>query len=476
MRLIFKEDRRVQEATRLLQTHKPTVARLEQQPDWTEQEKLEAQKELAHNVAWRTLSLAAGKGLLNYSSKTPLLTEKFPIAGFKLACIVKPADVTITAEGNNFTEDKVSWAFFHAGAAAGLSISKDAKDIDTSWIDFNKPAELNNRHAGFLLGLGLNGHLRSVAKWHAFNYLTPKHTMTSIGLLLGMSASYLGTMDSTVTRLLSVHVMRLLPVGSAELNLSPLVQTAGIMSVGLLYYNTQHRRMSEVMVSEIEHLEADVESSVVTDTLRDAGYRLAAGFALGLINLGCGRNMKGLADMDITERLLKIAVGNPKVTHAQEMDQATAGATIALALMFLKSGDALLAKKIDVPDTYNLCDYVRPDMMLLRTVAKHLILWDEIEGTFAWIESNMRPYLRGDYKLTKIACLDSDDLPLINVVAGLCFSIALRYAGSANTGVRDLLLHYLDQLVRLCQMAGKLLTLCSIFPYILTNYSLYPRP
>lgn len=367
---------------------------------------------------------------------------------------MKPTNTTVSADKAAFTEDKVCWAFFHAGVASGLSISKEAKELDTSWIVFNKPLELSNRHAGFLLGLGLNGHLKSITKWHAFNYLTPKHTMTSIGLLLGLSATYLGTMDTTITKLLSIHVMRLLPIGSAELNLSGLTQTAGVMGVGLLYCNTQHRRMTEVMLSEIEYIDTRNDSCVPTDSLRDEGYRLAAGFALGYINLGHGRDLKGLHDMNLLERLLKIAVGSKKVQYVHELDKATAGATVALALIYMKSNDESLAKKVDVPDTPHLCDYVRPDIFLLRTVAKHLIMWDNIEGNMEWIEGNLRPFMRSKSRMTEIQNLDSEDLPFFNVIAGLCFSIALRFAGSGDIAVKDLLLHYLDQFIRLCGVTG----------------------
>ncbi|KAH0609631.1 uncharacterized protein H6S33_013117 [Morchella sextelata] len=455
-RLIFKEDRRTAEAAKLLSSVKPAVAKCIPEQHWTEQDTLNAQKEIAQNVAVRTLSVSPGRGLFNFSSRIPLLTEKFPISAFNLSTVMKPSNTTVSADKVTYSEEKVCWAFFHAGVSAGVSISREAKEIDTSWIVFNKPAELTNRHAGFLLGLGMNGHLKSIAKWHAFNYLTPKHTMVSIGLLLGLSASYLGTMDTTITKLLSVHVTRLLPPGSAELNLSPLTQTAGIMGIGLLYANTQHRRMSEVMLSEIEYVEI-VDSCVPSDTLRDEGYRLAAGFALGFINLGSGKDLRGLHDMHLVERLLSLAVGSKKVTAVHILDKATAGATIALALIYMKTNDEGLARKVDVPDTIHLFDYVRPDIFLLRTIARNLIMWDNIQGSFSWIRRSLVPFLRGRYKLnmTDVFELDSEDLPFFNIIAGLCFCIGLKFAGSGDEEVRDVLVHYLDQFIRLCNMPAR---------------------
>ena len=450
-RILFKDDQRFAEAAKLLHPLHPPAARCTSEPDWSDTELLEAQQELVKIVAIRTLSVSVGRGLLFYCARMPLLTERFPIHGFTLSCVMKPANITVTADRNAYTEEKVSWAFFHAGVEAGLSISKNANGVDTSWILFNKPSELKNRHAGFLLALGLNGHLKSIAKWAIVDYLNPKHIMTQIGLLLGLAASYLGTMNILITRVLSVHVMRMLPPNAAELNLSPLTQTSGIMGIGLLYCNTQHRRMSEIMISEMENVEYGDNSSPL-NSLRDEGYRLAAGFALGYINLGRGKDLKGLHDMHIVERLLSLAVGTRKVSIVHILDKATAAATMAVALMFMKTHDATVARKIDIPDTTHQFDYVRPDIFLLRTVARHLIMWDDICATSLWMKRQLPTVYRYRLKLVTVRALATDDMPFFNIVAGLCLSIGLRFAGSGSPEVRNLLCYYLDQFMRICML------------------------
>ena len=450
--MVFKDDQRFAEATKLLHPlHAPTV-KCVPEPEWSERELLEAQQELAKTIALRTLAVSPGRSCLFFSARLPLLTERFPIHGFALSCIMKPSGTTVTADKAAYTEEKVSWAFFHAGVEAGLSISKSAKGINASWILFNKPQELKNRHAGFLLALGLNGHLKSIVKWVAFKYLTPKHTMTSIGLLLGLAASYLGTMDTLITRLLSVHVTRMLPPGAADLNLSPLTQTSGIMGIGLLYCGTQHRRMSEIMLSEMENGDED-ESSSPQDSLRDEGYRLAAGFALGYINLGRGNDLKGLHDMQIVERLLALAIGTKKVTMVHILDKATAAATVAIALIFMKTHNEGLARKIDIPDTLHQFDYVRPDVFLLRTLARHLIMWNDISPTSGWMKKQLPMTYQYKAKLTMLRSLNSDDMPFFNIIAGLCLAVGLRYAGTGAIEVRNLLCHYLDQFIRVCQLS-----------------------
>ncbi|KAF7516097.1 hypothetical protein G7054_g14300 [Neopestalotiopsis clavispora] len=447
IRAIFREDRRLEETRLMLNTTKPRVVRLDPEPEWTEPFYLEQQKELVTRLATNTLSIPTSRGLLNYGLRFPLLTQKYHINGFVLNCIVKPTNVTVGVDKSLFTEEKIAWAFFHSGVAAGLSISRQAKGVDTSWILYNKPGnDLNNRHAGFLLALGLNGHLKGLAKWVAFKYLTPKHTMTSIGLLLGLAASYIGTMDSLITRLLSVHVTRMLPNGAAELNLSPLVQTAGILGIGLLYCNSQHRRMSEIMMSEIHHVETEDDE----EPLRSECYRLAAGFALGFINLGKGADLKGLHDMRITEQLLTLASSTKNIEVVHILDRSVAAAVMAIALIYMKSEDHMVARKIDVPEALLQFDYIRPDILLLRTVSKHLILWSEIQPTHGWVRENLpaRYHKRINTPTSPLnhpESLKSTDLPFLTILAGLCYAIALRYAGSGDVRVRDLLLVYLQR-------------------------------
>ncbi|KAJ9656682.1 Anaphase-promoting complex subunit 1 [Neophaeococcomyces mojaviensis] len=457
-KLIFNQDRRFQEASKLVnQTRAPEIE-YDMQPNWTEADALEAQKLLAQYATRRTFSVATGRGMMHFNARTPLLTEMVPVPRFSLQCIMKPRietdstqPMTFSADRALFTEDKVCWAFFHNGASAGLMISKEADFIDTSWILYNKPAELTNRHAGFLLALGLNGHLKSLAKWVAFKYLTPKHTMTSVGLLLGLAASYRGTADTLITRLLSVHVTCLLPLGAAELNLSPLTQTTGIIGIGLLYHGSQHRRMSEVMLSEIENKDAE-ERTGDEAILRDEGYRLGAGISLGLINLGQGLRLHGLHDMRVVERLIAIAIGTKNVNLVHVLDRATAGAVIAVAFIYMKTNDASIARKVDIPDTMHQFDYVRPDVFLLRTLARHLIMWDKIQPTQDFIQGSLPNQYRHRADLKTVKRLITNDLPFLHMVAGICFAIALRYAGSQRHDARDLLISYLDQFLRISRL------------------------
>ena len=187
-KLIFDHDRRYFEITTLLHQTKMQTAFLKTNDSISEYDLLLLQRKLASIVAVRTLTIPMGRAALNYGGRKPLLTEKYPIPKFNLNTLISPTMTTIIPSEDSISQNLLEWGHFHNGVSSGLSIAKDSKGISGSWIIFNKPPDLNSQHAGFLFGLGLNGHLKKLEEWHIYNYLGPKHPLTSVGLLIGMAA------------------------------------------------------------------------------------------------------------------------------------------------------------------------------------------------------------------------------------------------------------------------------------------------
>ena len=85
-------------------------------------------------------------------------------------------------------------------------------------------------HGGFLMALGLNGHLANLGKLESFDYLVRGNEMISIGILLGTCAAKRGSMDILATKKISTQLEALLPPTATELPLSHVTQVAGKMS------------------------------------------------------------------------------------------------------------------------------------------------------------------------------------------------------------------------------------------------------
>lgn len=58
-------------------------------------------------------------------------------------------------------------------------------------------------------------------------------------------------MDLPTASLLSIFFPPLLPVGSADLEISVLMQTSAMLSLGLLYMGSHNRFMVQTMLKEI---------------------------------------------------------------------------------------------------------------------------------------------------------------------------------------------------------------------------------
>ncbi|SCU87261.1 LADA_0E02938g1_1 [Lachancea dasiensis] len=469
--LIFSQDRRFFDAVEFLHygiPHKINLHILEK----TYTRNLQKKRIYSQISALRTFTSAIGWGAVAFATERPLATQKWPRSRLNLHCTF-PDKTTVSVDPSTCDPNLLSWGEFHGGVSSGLRISPKSAGITGSWITFAKPPELDAQHGGLLLGLGLNGHLKNLEEWHVYNYLSPKQTHTSIGLMLGMSASLKGTMDLKLTKVLSVHIVALLPQGSSDLNVNFRVQTAGLIGIGLLYLNSQHRRMTDMLFSQL--------TSFVTineEAAPDEGYRMAAGVALGLINLGTGsmsslsqsedpledlvsnesdtendrgsdlhfRANGGVLDPTVSTGLLNLVSGAHDTEESWMSANSQIGTVVALMLIYLKTNNQAVAGRL-APGTgemnMKLRPYMRPEMFMYREWARHMILWDGIEGRLSW--------LFDDLDLTHSLTLDTDSLPQYYCLAGRTLAVGLKFASSGDKALRDDLLYMIDKLLPLYQ-------------------------
>lgn len=157
-------------------------------------------------------------------------------------------------------------------------------------------------------------------------------------------------------------------------------------------------------------------------------YALTAGLALGLVTLGKGESPPGLKDLQLSDTLHYYMIGGNKrpLTGSQKekyklqsfqvregdtvnIDVTAPGATLALGLMFFQTGNKAVANWMNPPDTSYLLDLVRPDLLLLKIIARGLILWNDIQPTSAWLNGQFPKSLQIDW------CNGPDDLECSNV-------------------------------------------------------------
>lgn len=164
-------------------------------------------------------------------------------------------------------------------------------------------------------------------------------------------------------------------------------------------------------------------------------YALTAGLALGLVTLGRGevfqlhqssttnrlitkkisdsQNSPGLADLKLPDMLHRYMVGGRRdaligaqrekyrfqsfQVHEGDIintDVTAPGATLALGLMFMGTGSKSVAAWMDPPDTQALLETVRPDLLMLRVIARSLIMWHRVRPAFDWITVQYPKWIR----------------------------------------------------------------------------------
>eukprot|EP01134_Creolimax_fragrantissima_P008427 CFRG8427T1 len=506
-RYCFIQDRRFMDALRMLQSNAPVIVQIPADRSTPEYDATYEKQRLLLDNLEQTLSRSVGRGMALYGSTRPLITEPLRVPPISTKGQDYQTRATLTLDPSIFpfvvspetpagangtvtdTSGFTTWPEFHNGSAAGLAIAVtgSVRDISSAWIAYNRPvtsskspgAETSvteNTYAGFLLALGLQGHLSHLSRPSLYRFLRGRHTTTSVAVVLGMAAACRGTQDATVTSLLACFVPALLPPQSAELEAPEAVRTASVLGLGLLYLGTAQRQMCKILLQEIGRGPGSSYSganngydnrSINSDSIKNASsYSLACGLALGMCALGLGdeyENINALGDFNLPDELRRYMHGGKlrlsefrgekdfrlKEGNRINTDITAHAATIALGLIYLKTGNTAISSRLEIPSTYHQLDYVRSDLLLLRVLSRCLILWDTIRPTKAWVTSHVPTAITetlsgADDSNGKGMSVDTSRLSVAKqvqmyVIAGACFAIGLKYAGSSDKMAQDCL-------------------------------------
>ncbi|GAA5920093.1 hypothetical protein JCM1841_004092 [Sporobolomyces salmonicolor] len=457
----FNEDKRLEEVSRMLQFVEPVVVSAGDRT--LDQLTPQLQQSILAALSHRTLALPVGAAMYHFDSRPRSSADAFEIAKINTSARIVPMPSPVALVEKELRDpaspaipDRMEWPDFHSGVASALLLKRQGAPIDSSQISFNRPAELDARHAGLLMGLGLTGQLGSMLSSQAYDYLKAKHDPTSVGILLGLAVSYLGTSDPTVTSVISIHLPALHPPRSSSLNVSGMTRAASAVALGLVHFGTGRRSFADVLVRELCGIRV---TNVEDPTACREAYALSAGFAFGMIMLGRGRSDQDSSqanEVDLLRVFRALILGESNhplpgshVSGSQgatDVNITSSAATIALALMFIRTERRDVADILEIPDSPRRLDYVRSDLLLLRTLARALILWTGIKASKEWVEKQLPVFVA---EAVAGKTVDGDvDVARWSIVAGACFAVGFKFAGTATAEAHATLIHYMDRLTR----------------------------
>ena len=395
-------------------------------------------------------------------------------------------------ETSNAPPELTLWPEFHNGVAAGLRVGPKVKlnpkskisgktnsHVTRNWIIYNRTASDaaggEAGHAGILFALGLLGHLSVLSVTDICDYLTQGHEPTTVAILIGMSAAKLGSADTLLSKTLCLHLPALLPPRHWDIEITQVVQTAALTGLGLLHCGSAHRLMTEFLLAEMSRRPTSDRCET-----REA-MALSVAWSLGMVLLGKGRpdsegklsGLNGLADLQIEDRLQQHMDGGrrPPESHLFTMSsyndhnskssriletedintEVTApGATIALSLIYIKSNNVEIAKRLALPSTSFKLDATRPDLLIYRAIGYCLVLWDKVEPSESWIESQIPDIITKTVFNTHSENIDNSNngphhmMPApaalsayLCIICGYCVGLGLVFAGTADNNAKQ---------------------------------------
>ncbi|VDN56967.1 unnamed protein product [Dracunculus medinensis] len=361
----------------------------------------EFQEQLLCAVVMRTITQCFGRGAIDFRSFSPAVNQPLLFPPLCLQAKLYPSNAQIEMSQSEFSKAMCEWGAFYNGVAAGLRLGDHRNiRIDCEWLTMNT-VNRNASSAGLMYAFGLGGHIVNLNFFTIHELLSSDHYMISLAILIGYAVAKRTSADVQLYKMIVTHLPFMMGPTLLELHIDLMVQTAALVSLGLLFAQTSHLGILGQLINEIGRA-ASPNQEPSTDRY---SYTLGAGFAVGLISLGKGDDlsknvpfverypslpsrlvilMNGgrrsccVFPTEITSDLFPI-VNNSRNNQAQQLRSNYAkesenvnphltgsAATIALGLMYLRTGNSWAAKNLEVPNSLYMIETIKPDLILLR--------------------------------------------------------------------------------------------------------------
>jgi anaphase-promoting complex subunit 1 len=279
-------------------------------------------------------------------------------------------------------------------------------------------------HGGLLVGMGVGcGALLHLTKPDLYELLSRGHVGVTCGVLAGLAGAAAGTCDSTVHRVLLLHLPCAIPGSLRSLQVPAVAQSTALACLGLLHRQSMNASLVGFFLGQVRAASFWKGSSVMETNAMPApgemgnadgallvagdaeAYSLSAGIGLGMVMLGHGASavakevglldrlsllLKGGADPQFRPSASSASLPSVRsVSGRVDTTMTAAPAAVALGLAFHRTAHEGAMAVATLPTTLAGLSTVRPDVATLRVLALGLIGWDDVVATKEWVRSTV---------------------------------------------------------------------------------------
>ncbi|KRX87607.1 General transcription factor IIH subunit 1, partial [Trichinella pseudospiralis] len=318
------------------------------------------------------------------------------------------------------------------------------------------------RESGFIAELAPSSFSSLVLSWVFFHHGVASTLMLQSN---GLMPPPRGTGDHSVMKKLALHVPFLSTKVAVDLSIEPILQSASILGIGLLFAETCSIKLCYALLQEIKYL-CWITQGFIQEK---ESYTLTCGIALGFICLGQGPRIFESTGAALFRDLIKLLHGQMEkpdnfdvlrtiygdaLPTAFQMTHVSAAPTIlALGMLFLKTSNFMVMENLKLPNILIKLTTIRPDAALLCVLCRSLIDWDGIEPHPHWVESQVPSVIKDVMEKSKTDKNYGDGryddyyaVLYYYCVTGACLAIAIKYASDFDEFAVNTLKYYMEEL------------------------------
>lgn len=280
----------------------------------------ENQQNYALRILPRTLCLPFGMASFSFAADDSFLPEHFEILPVCTSVSLPPAhSSSIETSLEGLEEELLQFPDFFSAVASAIRLPRLCDNsVNASWIALNRPSEFDSSFAGLVFGFALTGNNSFLSLAFTKDLLTKGLAIVSISVLLSVALKNIGSGDPEVASLIAPYIPSFHPPPEAETEGPLLVQTAALISIGLLYKQTFSKPVVEYLLKEVTrdgavlvNARSTLFRSFSDKEIYSDSYRMAAAIAIGLVCLDGGSSLPGkmsaLVNAGVISQLQKLS-------------------------------------------------------------------------------------------------------------------------------------------------------------------------